>query len=228
MNDSTNERAVDDGGNVGDAERMLSTIGGGALLVYGISRRSWGGTALALAGGVLAYRGLSGQPTGTIARRIGGNGVELRRSVTINREPEELYGFWRDFSNLPHFMKSVEVVRPISDTITHWVAKAPLGTTVEWNAEIINDHPNELIAWRSLENSEVMHAGLVRFRGTDRGTEVQLRMNYRAPLGGLGAALAKLLGDDPSKRIEEDLRRFKQIMEAGEIPTTEGQPTGGR
>ena len=228
------------GVNVGEGERVVSAIVGGGLIVYGLARRSLGGMTLALAGGILAWRGLTGRCPiyrsldlstteelhGTGQRLIGGPGVDIRRSITINRPAEELYRFWRDFTNLPLFMSQVQSVQPLSDTLSHWMVRAPLGTTVEWDAEIINDHENELIAWHSREPSDVTHAGLVRFRQTDRGTVVETRISYRAPLRGLGVALAKVFGEDPGSEVEGDLRRFKQIMETGEIPTTKGQPRG--
>jgi uncharacterized membrane protein len=228
--------------NVGDGERVASALAGGALVLYGLVRRSPGGIALALAGGLLAWRGITGRCPlyraldlssaekvhGTGEHFIGGPGVDIRRSITINRPAGELYRFWRDFSNLPLFMKGVESVQPLSDTLTHWMVRAPFGTTVEWDAEIINDHENELIAWHSREPSDVTHAGLVRFRETERGTVVETRISYRAPLRGLGVALAKLFGEDPAGEVEADLRRLKMIMETGEVPTTEGQPSGAR
>jgi len=233
------------GTNMAESERIISAIGGGALAAYGIARLSRSpllGTALALAGGALAYRGLSGhcpvyraldidtsdQLRHTTDRLMGGSGLEVRRSITVNRPARDLYRFWRDFSNLPLFMGHIESVRPLSDTLSHWVVRAPLGTSVEWDADIINDHEDELIAWHSGEQSDISHAGLVRFRETDRGTVVETRISYRAPLRGISVALAKLLGEDPASEIESDLRRFKQLMEAGEIPTTAGQPRGGR
>ncbi len=241
------DRAITDAGhtNIAESERIISAISGGALLAYGIARLSRApllGAALTVAGGALAYRGLSGhcpvyqaldidrsaQPRHTTEQLMGGSGLEVRRSITVNRPAQDLYRFWRDFSNLPLFMGHIESVRPLSDTLSHWVVRAPLGTTVEWDADIINDHENEMIAWHSGEQSDVSHAGLVRFRETDRGTVVETRISYRAPLRGIGVALAKLLGDDPASEIEADLRRFKQLMEAGEIPTTAGQPRGGR
>jgi uncharacterized membrane protein len=147
-------------------------------------------------------------------------------AVTINRPPEELYRFWRNLENLPRFMRHIQSVRVIDEKHSHWVAKGPAGKTVEWDAEIINDIENRLIGWRSIPGSDVDSGGSVRFEPAlgNRGTEVRISLQYNPPGGSVGAAIAKLLGQDPKKHILEDLRRFKHLMETGEIPTTEGQP----
>jgi uncharacterized membrane protein len=143
----------------------------------------------------------------------------VQKSVTVNRPPEELYRFWHDFENLPRFMDHLQSVRVTGDKRSHWKTKAPAGLTVEWDAEIIADSPNELIAWRSLEGADVDHAGSVRFSPAPggRGTEVRVEMQY-IPVGGfIGATLGKLLGENPDRQVQESLRRFKQLVEAGEI-----------
>lgn len=154
--------------------------------------------------------------------------IRVEKSVTVNRSPEELYRFWRKVENLPQFMHHLESVQATSATRSHWVAKAPAGATVEWDAEIINDEPGALIAWRSLEGADVDSAGSVRFVPTPagRGTEVKVKMHYSPPGGIIGATIAKLFGLEPGLQLQEDLRRFKRIMETGEIATTEGQPSG--
>jgi uncharacterized membrane protein len=148
--------------------------------------------------------------------------------VTINRSPRELYEFWRTFEKLPQFMNHLKSVTQTGSNRSHWVAKGPAGTSVEWDAEIINERPDELIAWRSLPDSDVDHAGTVRFEpaGGKRGTVVKVELHYKPPAGALGKALAQLFGESPEKQIHVDLHRFKQLMEAGEIATTEGQPAG--
>jgi uncharacterized membrane protein len=154
--------------------------------------------------------------------------IRLRKSITINRPAEELYAFWRDFQNLARFMNHVESVQVTGDNRSHWVAKGPAGKSVEWDAETIEDRPNELIAWRSIEGSTVENSGSVRFEPATggRGTVVRVELEYYPPAGLLGATVAKLLGEEPKVQLEEDLRRLKQIMEAGEIITTEGQSAG--
>ena len=154
--------------------------------------------------------------------------VQVKKSVTINRSPEELYQFWHDFHNLPGFMNDLESVQITGEQRSHWVATGPGGKRIEWDAEITEDRPNELIAWRSLEGSQVENSGSVRFepaRGKP-GTVVRVELEYRPPAGVLGATVAKLLGAEPKQQVHENLHRFKQLMETGEIITTEGQPAG--
>lgn len=226
--------------NVGEYERYASAIGGGALALYGLSRGSLGGLALALLGGGLLYRGATGHcqmydalGVNTAEEKGGASvsksrGIRVEKSVTINRSPEELYKYWRNFENLPRFMNHLESVRTTGERRSHWVAKAPAGTTVEWDAEIINEKENELIAWRSVEGADVDNAGSVRFQAipAERGTEVKVQLRYDPPGGIVGAAIAKLFGEAPDQQIEDDLRRFKQLMETGEIATTKGQSSG--
>ncbi|HEX6292160.1 MAG TPA: SRPBCC family protein [Herpetosiphonaceae bacterium] len=157
-------------------------------------------------------------------------GINVKQQVTIDKSPEELYRFWRNFENLPRFMRHLEAVQTQSNTRSHWVAKAPLGTSVEWDAEIVDERPNEMIVWRSLPDADVVNAGAVTFqRGpTGRGTEVRVLIEYAPPAGVVGATIAKLFGEEPNQQVKEDLWRFKQLMEAGEIATNEGQPSGTR
>jgi uncharacterized membrane protein len=148
-------------------------------------------------------------------------------SVTINRAPADLYRYWRDFRNLPRVMPHLTSVRVDTERHSHWVAQGPAGTTVEWDAEIIDDQPDTLIAWRSLAGADVDHTGSVRFEEAPggRGTSVRLCMVYHPPGGALGAVVATLFGKEPGQYMQEGLRRFKQLMEAGEIATTAGQPS---
>jgi len=231
--------------NVGRPERVLSAVGGGALALFALARRSPLSLALAPVGGYLLYRGatahcavydalgISTATTASLGRSpvasVGhGQGIRVEKTVTIEKSPEELYSFWRNFENLPRIMNHLEAVRTLDGKRSHWVAKAPLGTSVEWDAEIINEEANELIGWRSLEGATVPNAGSVRFRPAPggRGTEVTVNLEYDPPAGKLGAAFAKLFGEEPQQQVEEGLRRLKQLMEAGEIPTTAGQPKG--
>jgi uncharacterized membrane protein len=149
-------------------------------------------------------------------------------TLTINRPREELYTSWRNLTNLPRWMKHLRSVDVRGDRRSHWVASGPAGSTVEWDAEITEDRPNEIIAWRSIEGSDVDHSGVVRFKPApgNRGTMVTLEMRYAPPAGTLGSAVAAWFGEDPPQSIKMDLRRFKQVMETGEVITTEGQPAG--
>jgi len=159
----------------------------------------------------------------TIARE-----VHIETSIAIDKSPAELYRFWRDFKNLPLFMSNLESVTESDRWKSHWVAKGIGAARVEWDAEIYNEIENELIAWRSLENADVVNAGSVRFQKAPagRGTYVRVTMNYNPPAGKLGATLAQLLGAEPTQLIKEDLRRLKQILEAGEVATIAGQSSG--
>ncbi len=154
--------------------------------------------------------------------------VQVKKSITINRSPEALYQFWHELQNLPLFMNDLESVQITGEKRSHWVAKGPAGKRIEWDAEITEDRPNELIAWRSLEGSQVENSGSVRFepaRGKP-GTVVRAEIEYRPPAGLLGVTVAKLLGAEPKQQLHDNLHRFKQLMETGEIITTEGQPAG--
>jgi uncharacterized membrane protein len=141
--------------------------------------------------------------------------IEVRRFITINRPRMEVYRFWRDFKNLPTFMEHLVSVHGKEAGMTHWVAKAPLGT-VEWTAELVQDRPGEVISWRSVVHADVTNAGEVKFRDTPdgTGTEIEVRLSYDPPAGRLGAIVAKLFGEEPDQQIREDLERFKQIMES--------------
>jgi len=221
--------------NVGYEERMAGAIGGPLLALYGLTRGTPGGLVLAAGGGYLLYRSLTGhcpvyQAAGITTAHGANEPLHAEKSVTINRPAEELYRFWRDFAQLPRFMKHLDAVRVSGDQKSHWVAHGPAGTRVEWDAEITEDRPNELIAWRSLEGAEVANSGTVRFEPAPggRGTFVRVALDYRPPAGALGATVAQLFGEAPQQQIEGDLRRFKNLMEAGEIPTTSGQPAGKR
>jgi uncharacterized membrane protein len=153
--------------------------------------------------------------------------LHVIKSTTINRPRPEVYAFWRDLQHLPTFMIHLEAVTPSGDTRSHWVAKVP-GGRVEWDAEIIEDREDELIAWRSLEGSEVPNGGSVRFTDApgDRGTEVHVDLHYDPPAGSVGAMVAKLFGEEPSQQLRDDLRRFKQVMETGELVRSDGSLEG--
>lgn len=216
----------------GDTANWASLIGGGALVLYGLSQRSLRGALMALAGGGIVYRGVNAQKEATDTNQT----IKVEKTVTINSSPEELYRFWHDFENLPRFMKHLKHVKVYdqkqnaSGTLTrsHWIANAPLGNSVEWDAEIINDQENRLIAWASVEGADIDNSGFVRFQPAPagRGTEVKVVIEYIPPGGTIGATIAKLFGEEPEQQIGDDLRRFKQIIEAGEIATNEGQTVG--
>jgi uncharacterized membrane protein len=224
--------------NVHPAERWLSLIGGGALAFYGLSKGRHG-IGRTVAGLAIMKRGITGNceayqalgirtaPSGsTIPYELG---VRARASVTIAESREKIYQFWRDLQNLPRFMQHLESVEPREDgKYSTWVAKGPADKPVRWEAEMINDIPNELIAWKSLPGSDVSSAGSVSFKDAPggRGTEIRVELQYNPPGGVIGAYVAKLFGREPEQEIRGDLARLKQYMESGEIATTAGQPAG--
>ena len=154
--------------------------------------------------------------------------VALRQVVTVHKPAEELYRFWRDFSNMPKFMRHVDGVEVRDDRRSHWRARGPGDAIVEWDSEVVTEQPSELISWRTLSGAPIEHEGTVRFQKApgDRGTEVIIEMEYTPPGGVLGAVAAKLLGRAPDQELSEDLRRFKALMETGEIPVSEGVVRG--
>lgn len=237
--------------NVGQIERWLSMVAGAMLAGWGLKRRDTIGGTAALGAAALLYRGGTGHchvydalgidhghspGTGVTAdrhsdtrRRLSGSrGIRVEESVTINRPLAEVFRFWRNFENLPQFMEHLESVALRDEGISHWVARGPAGFGVAWDARIINEIDNRLLAWQSLEGSTVATAGSVNFDETEHGTRVLVKLQYDPPAGKLGAMVARLLGDDPSSSIREDLRRFKRLLETGEIPTTDGQSSGRR
>jgi uncharacterized membrane protein len=159
----------------------------------------------------------------------GNKGVKVSRSVTIRAPAHILYAFWRNLENLARVIKHPVTITARSNIESHWSVSAPPGDRrVEWDALIINDEPDRLIAWRSSDESEIANAGTVRFEPApgDEGTEVTVTLEYAPPGGKAGALLAKLSGEEAGQQVGDTLHRFKALMEAGEIPTTEGQPVG--
>ena len=170
---------------------------------------------------VLCAGKLSRTSTGSTRRHYG---VRVEKVMTVNRPIEEVYQFWRNFENLPRFMRHLESVQVIDDRRSRWRAKGPAGMAVEWEAELVQDVRDEWIAWRSLEGSDVQHSGSVRFTRAPgaRGTEVRVELQYSPPGGLVSRGIAWLFGEEPEQQIHEDLRRFKQLLETGEIPLSEG------
>jgi uncharacterized membrane protein len=215
--------------SLSDAETVVA-LGAGALLLFAsASRRSAISALLAVSSAPLLYRGIRGQwPAvnrvsdlyNTKAAPGGTRGVHVRESIRLQLPIAEVYAYWRRLENLPRFMTHLDRVTQTSDVQSHWVAVGPAGLTVEWDAEIINEAENKRIAWRSLPGSDVVTAGTVNFapRRAGRTTEVSVHLQYAPPAGRAGAVIASLFGREPSQTIREDLRQFKQLLEAGEIP----------
>jgi uncharacterized membrane protein len=224
--------------NISDTERRVSVAAGALMAAYGASRSRATGWALAGFGALLVQRGLTGHchtydflglntaVTSQDTRRVlgGSGGVMIDERITINRPVADLYRFWRNLENLPRFMSHLESVEVITNTLSRWRAKAPANTVVEWNAEIINEVPNQVIGWRSIEGSDVVSAGSVNFdnAGGGRATQLRVRMQYSPPGGKAGVMIAKLMGRDPALEIRDDLRRLKQLVETGESTPTSG------
>jgi uncharacterized membrane protein len=224
--------------NLNNVERAASLIGGATLLCIGLKRPSWGGLIMAIAGGALVHTGATGYCVayGALGRTSNGTSddenvardVHVEKSVLINRDATELYAYWREFENLPAIMRHLDSVTTLDDQKSHWVAIGPAGKKFEWDAEIYNEKPDELIALRSMPGADIVNAGSVHFERASfgRGTRVKVVLNYNIPGGKLTALFAKPFGTEPGQLIEDELRRFKQLMETGEVPTVEGQPNG--
>ena len=216
--------------NVGDAERIASVVGGATIAYLGVKKGGIGGLLALAAGGAMAYRGVSGscglyKALGVSSAKPASpekyfkSGIHVVAAISIDKSADELYTFWRAFDNLPKFMAHLNSVTVHDERRSTWVAKGPAGSSVKWDAEIINDEPGKLIAWRSLAGAQVDNAGSVRFleAPAGRGTEVHVNLDYIPPGRTIGKWVAKLFGEEPQRQIETDLRRFKQLMETGEI-----------
>lgn len=227
--------------NVGDVERWASAIGGTLFVAQGLRGRSLPGIALALFGGGMIYRGVTGHCGAYQALKIDTSdkhrseadehvhhGRLIKHVTVIDRPSHELYNFWRNVENSPRFMTNIKAVIKTGEKTSHWVSEGPFGKTFEWDSETINDDPGRMFAWKSLPGADVVNAGAVHFEPATggRGTKVTLEVNYEPPAGMLGVTIAKLIGQDPDSMSKENLRHFKQLMETGEIPTIEGQSSG--
>jgi uncharacterized membrane protein len=224
--------------NVGRMERIISAAGGLVVLLLALSRFRKVNMPLAAGSGYLIYRGISGRDPVYKALGIsraepdGSSGIEVSRTISVQRTRDDVYAYWRDFENLPAFMEHLISVRVNRETTgreqSHWEAKAPLGQTIEWDAEIVDEQPGRRIAWRSLPGSQVDTYGFVEFEDTPYkgGTIIKVHMVYHPPAGSLGAAAAKILGEEPSLQVQDDLRHLKQYLETGEVTTIEGQSSG--
>jgi uncharacterized membrane protein len=213
--------------NVGPRERVISAGLGIALIAYGLKTKGWRRNAALFAGGNLLNRGATGRCP--VYRALGirtadqardhQKGIKVSETVLVRGTPGEVYGFWRNLENLPRIMRHLESVKIIDERRSRGKAAGPAGTDLTWEAEIVRDIPNELITWQSLDGADVVHAGSVAFKPAQsgEGTEVKVTLRYDPPGGALGAAMAGLLGEDPSLQIEQDLKSFKDYMESGSL-----------
>jgi len=202
-----------------DQGRMIGGAAGGALLLLGLKKRGVLGLGLAAVGGYLAYRAATGNDPVMAAAGLSGAAnaakpIFVEHSVVIDRPAQQVYAYWRQLENLPRIMSHLESVTVLDERRSRWVAKAPLGTHVEWEAEIVNDKPGERIGWHSLPGATVDNAGSVQFESLPGGgTRIHVALSYRPPAGALGAAVAKLFGEEPSQQIADDLQNFKATFE---------------
>lgn len=209
--------------NVGTSERVISALGGAALTLIGLRNiRSHNGISMLISGSYLLVRGLTGycalnNALGRNTVQKHSSPVEIETTVSLNKPRSEVYSYWRKLENLPRFMKHLEKVEEVSDTKSEWTAKLPGGAgTVSWGAEIVEDHFNELISWRSLPGSTIDNAGQVSFKdGLNNETEIKVRITYRLPGGDIGSIAAKLFSPVARKIMIQDIRDFKSIMETG-------------
>jgi uncharacterized membrane protein len=233
--------------NVGQLERAASIMVGSLLVANGVKRLSLTGLAIAGAGAALIQRGSSGvcpmysalgvttqedpgEDSWTAGKMLSNplhQHIRVERSVTIAKPVEEVYAYWRKLENLPSFMEHLASVKEEDGKRSHWVARSPRGKRVEWHAEIVREEANKALAWKSVENADVQNAGQVLFEtGGEGETVVKVLLTYAPPAGVVGAVVARLFGEEPHQQIKEDLRHLKQILEAGEKPSIEGQPQG--
>jgi uncharacterized membrane protein len=219
--------------NIGIGERYLSLMSGLTLIWRGAKRRDLRGLWMMATGGYMLMRGLTGHcmlykalqvntAVETNPRNVSvphEQGTHIESSVTIHRPVEEVYAVWRNFENLPRIMSHLDSVKVLDNNRSHWVAKAPAGAHVEWDAEIVNEVRNEVIGWRSLANAEIANAGSVRFIPKEDGqsTQVKVSLEYVPPAGKLGQIVAMLMGEEPKIQLRDDLRNFKKAMESGEL-----------
>lgn len=187
-----------------ESRRVARTLG---RMGFGVAVAVIAVTILDLIAGTRVHRSAKGA--------VSGRGIRVRKAITVASSPEEAYSFWRNFENLPRFMTHLESVQVMDDRRSYWKARAPLGATVEWAAEITEDLPNRLIAWRSLEGADVANSGQVTFIPVPGGRAVEVRVDltYDPPGGLVGATIARLFGEEPSRQVSEDLRRLKLVLE---------------
>jgi len=219
-------------------ERVAALTTATAVVAYGLSRRTVPGVCLATAATPLVYRGLAGDwprvgngHTAQVRTRasLGGDrGIHVRESIRLEQPIAEVYRFWRRFENLPRFMNYLEQVTELGNGRSRWVARGPAGTRVAWDAEIINDIENKVIGWQSLPGADIVNAGSVNFDTVRNGRSTQLtvHLQYAPPAGRAGSLLAMIFGREPSQTIREDLRRLKQLLEAGEFPHAKARRNG--
>lgn len=208
--------------NWSPATRLLSSVGGSLLTLYGLTRRGVAKPVLSTAGLVLTARGMTNLDTRSLLGLSGGeNGIRVNKAINIFAPIDEVYQFWRNFENFPLFMNHVKEISTQGD-VSNWKVAGPVGSTVEFQSRVTQDIPNDMIAWETLPDSQVRSAGFVRFdENRDGSTRVTVQMNYIPPAGVAGHAVAQLFGVDPRQAMHEDLIRLKTLLEEGKTSTDE-------
>lgn len=211
-----------------------SVLGGSALLAYGmIRRRRFTDLVFAGLGAALAYRGLSNSRLmdRSMKRLIMHTGathpIEVSTSMTVECPVDEVYAFWRNFENLPRFLGHIASVEELDERHSRWVARLPTGITLSWRAKIIEERENELLTWQSVKGTDIYNEGFVTFEPVADGesTELHARIVYHPPAGQLGARIVSFFDSLQTQIVREDLRSFKRLIETGELPTVQGQPS---
>lgn len=214
--------------NVARTERAVSAIGGALVALYGLGKRNAATPYLLFLGGLLISRGVTGRckvydRLGLDTNRApgkagvpGNKGIRVEKSIEVNLAPAQVFGYWRNLENLPIFMPHIKSVKRTEDGISHWKVEGPAGIPLEWDAEIINERPGEMLAWQSLPGAQVQNAGTVRFAPAKSGigTSMTVVLQYQPPGGRLGAAVASIFGESPETQLEADLVRFRDWVEA--------------
>ena len=232
----------DPGPNVVGPEKWISIIGGGVLATYGMKRGGLRGVAASLIGANLIARGVTGHspgkrailPSGTekaIAKQEGWTfAAPVSRAVSINKPPEEVYAFFRDFNNLPSFMTDIARIDVIDDKRSHWVVKAPAGRTVEWDSTVTEEDVGERFAYQSEEGGDINNKGVLEFRpgAGGKGTALHVTLVFEPPFGVAGRAIAALFMKDPAIQLRENLVRLKMLLETGEIATSKAPDASPR
>ncbi|MDP9417523.1 MAG: SRPBCC family protein [Actinomycetota bacterium] len=227
------ELAVVPGLLAGPAPRgwLLARVGGDvmdlALLGRALDRKRGADRDMATAA-VAAVAGVTALDLLAVRRTRRPATLHLTAAITVRKPSMDVYRYWRDVENLPTFMYHLESVTPGNGGRSHWIARAPLWRRLEWDAEVTDDIPGERLAWRSVGKTLVPNRGEVSFTPApgDRGTEVRVHLDYSLPAGRVGAKVARLLGEEPHQQVEDDLRRFKQVLEAGEVVRSDATPEG--
>jgi uncharacterized membrane protein len=218
------------------AERLISLVGGGLLVLIGVRRRGPTGLLMGVVGGTMIARGMAGhfgvaEALGALPEErdkpIWDRWIKVRKAITIMKPREEVFDFWRNFENLPKFMKHLQAVEILDERRSKWTAKAPAGQDVSWEAEVVREEPGISVSWRSIPGSGIENSGEVVFKDAPggRGTEVHVELLYHPPAGVLGVVVAKMFGEEPDGQVQDDLNRLKALLEVGHVPTNRGQPS---